>query len=83
MGGDGGETKQCTLHVVNTDRGLLLGRELEANRKLFADDLPSCMAHSTDGVLVDWRHKEGERRRHLRHMKRKMPLNSRMIISAV
>jgi hypothetical protein len=40
MGGDGGETKQCTLDVVNTNRGLLLARELEANRKLFAYNLP-------------------------------------------
>jgi hypothetical protein len=41
MGGDGGETKECTLDVVNTHRGLLLDRELEANKKLFADNLPS------------------------------------------
>jgi hypothetical protein len=33
MGGDGAETKQCTLDVVNTDGGLLSGRELEANRE--------------------------------------------------
>ncbi len=40
MGGDGRETKQCTLDVINTHRGLLFGRELEANRKLFAYNLP-------------------------------------------
>jgi len=30
MGADGGETKQCTLDVSNTDEGLLLGMVLGA-----------------------------------------------------
>jgi len=29
MGGDGGEAKQCTLDVLNTGRGQLLGMLLE------------------------------------------------------
>jgi hypothetical protein len=45
MGGDGGETKQCTLDVVNTHRGLMLARELEAHGKLFAYNLPSSILH--------------------------------------
>jgi hypothetical protein len=41
MGGDGGETKQCTLDVPNTDRGLpsgmLLTKRFEGKQMVTAD----------------------------------------------
>jgi hypothetical protein len=46
MGGDGGETKQCTLDVIHTDRGHALNRPCDSHTAPLKPLVAGCGTHN-------------------------------------